>query len=247
MRSRPERRMTGRWTPRDPSASPGQLLPGPRPLRPLSTAGGSGRRGGPRRGRRRGPLQLQLQLDPVAVDLHLDLAADMVGTCSLRVLAPSCTSTWPPSASAVAIADRLSAACWRVRDSVRLTSTSDTGALRSRPDESPGRLKAARGLSVGKGADRVVTRDGCSNSGFGRSSRCSWTAAPGLTRRRARPSRRHPPAADEATPRPSHDHASCRRPSAANARETIATTRCAQRVLPCKGKRDDRYLPYEQR
>jgi len=101
------------------------------------------------------------------------------GTCSLRVLAPSCTSTWPPSASAVAIADSLSAACWRVRDSVRLTSTSDTGALRSRPDESPGRLKAARGLSVGKGADRVVTRDGCSNSGFGRSPRCSWTAAPG--------------------------------------------------------------------
>jgi len=34
-----------------------------------------------------------------------------------------------------------------------------------------------------------------------------------LTRRRARPSRRHPPAADEATPRPSHDHASRRRPS----------------------------------
>jgi len=51
-----------------------------------------------------------------------------------------------------------------------------------------------------------------------------------LTRRRARPSRRHPPAADEATPRPSHDHASRRRPSVANAHGTSAATRCASPV-----------------
>jgi len=96
-----------------------------------------------------------VQLEGAGTELHLDVAA--VGERG-------------------DIADSLSAACWRVRDSVRFTSTSDTAALHSRRDERPGRLKAARGLSVGS--------DGCSNSGFGRAPRCSWTphladAAPG--------------------------------------------------------------------